>query len=345
MTFTQAPVALSSNQPERTYRGGEGISRLRRETQRGEFHPEDFVASTTEVFSGGGVGLSSLPDGRLLRDAVAADPIGYLGREHVEHFGASTEILVKILDTAERLFVHFHPTAGFAAQHLSLGHGKTEAWIVVAVREIDDDSPHAHLGFTRDVSEGEIERWVSDQDVAGMLGAMHRVELRQGTTLFVPAGVPHSIGPGITLVELQEPTDLSVLLETTQDGQPEDAFLGLDRVVALSALDRHGWGITDLSTLTSTRQPSTLHRSDSVTQLFPALADPFFRAEWIHADGSVTLDAGFSVLVVLDGVGELSWGGGVQHIRGGDSLLVPHGAGEITLTGELSAIRARPPAV
>ncbi|WP_022884752.1 hypothetical protein [Glaciibacter superstes] len=343
MTFALAPVALSSNQPERTYRGGEGISRLRRETQRGEFHPEDFVASTTEVFSGGGVGLSSLPDGRLLRDAVTADPIGYLGREHVARFGASTEILVKILDTAERLFVHFHPAAGFAAQHLSLGHGKTEAWIVVAVREIDDDSPHAHLGFTRDVSEGEIEQWVGDQGVTGMLGAMHRVELRQGSTLFVPAGVPHSIGPGITLVELQEPTDLSVLLEATQNGQQEDAFLGLDRAVALSALDRHGWTKADLSTLTATRQRAD--RIDTVTQLFPALADPFFRAEWIRADGSVLLDTGYSVLIVLDGAGELTWDGGIQRVRGGESLLLPHSVGDVTLSGKLSAIRARPPAV
>jgi hypothetical protein len=31
--------------------------------------------------------------------------------------------------------------------------------------------------------------------------------------VLVPAGTPHAIGAGVLLVELQEPTDLSVLLE------------------------------------------------------------------------------------------------------------------------------------
>ena len=36
-----------------------------------------------------------------------------------------------------------------------------------------------------------------------------------GDRVFVPAGLPHAIGDGILLVELQEPSDLSVLLEWT----------------------------------------------------------------------------------------------------------------------------------
>ena len=46
-----------------------------------------------------------------------------------------------------------------------------------------------------------------------MLGALHRVPVAAGDAIFVPAGMPHAIGEGLLIVELQEPTDLSVLLE------------------------------------------------------------------------------------------------------------------------------------
>src|SRR6185437_16445273 len=82
-----APVVLGPNQPDgRPYLGGAGIARFRGTAQPSPHSPEDFVASTTEVFAGGGVGLTILPDGRRLRDAVIADPIGFLGEEHVRRF-------------------------------------------------------------------------------------------------------------------------------------------------------------------------------------------------------------------------------------------------------------------
>lgn len=209
-----APIPLGPNQPDRPYLGGAGIAALRGLPPEDAYRPEDFVGSVTEVFAGGGTGLSRLADGRLLRDVIDAEPERFLGAAHLARFGTSTELLVKLLDTGERLFVHLHPDADFAKRELDLEHGKTEAWIIVATRAVGEEpaDPYALVGFTREVSAEEVERWVEEQDTVGMQAAMHRLELAPGDTLFVPAGLPHAIGPGVTLVELQEPTDLSVLL-------------------------------------------------------------------------------------------------------------------------------------
>jgi mannose-6-phosphate isomerase len=348
-----APVHLPPNCPPRPYLGGAGIAELRGLPQPGERFPEDFVASTTEVFTGGGIGLSRLPDGTLLRDAIEADPVGYLGQAHVDRFGASTELLVKVLDTGERLFVHLHPDQDFAARHLGLSHGKTEAWIVTAVRPVAGEpepaggelgTGFAYLGFTRDVSEDEVAAWVDGQRVPEMLAAMHRVDLRRGTTLLIPAGLPHSIGPGITLVELQEPTDLSILME--YDGfsglTADDAFLGLAPAVALGALDRRGWTAEAIAALGGGRaEPES---SPGIAGLVPEAGDPFFRAERVDGTGSPTLDAGFSVLVATDGEGVLEWTAGSLPLGRGATVLVPHAAGEVGIRGAVSAIRCRPPA-
>jgi hypothetical protein len=82
-------VQLPANQPAaRFYRGGERIARFRHDEQAAPYTPEDWVASTVSVRGDAVVGLTTLPDGQLLRDAIHADPQGWLGARHIERFGA-----------------------------------------------------------------------------------------------------------------------------------------------------------------------------------------------------------------------------------------------------------------
>ena len=355
------PIVLGPNQPAaRPYRGGAGIAQFRGTVQPSEFSPEDFVASTTEVF-GGGAGLTVLPDGRTLRAAIEEDPAAYLGADHIDRFGADPSLLVKLLHTGERLFVHFHPDAAFAREHFDLSRGKTEAWVIVAT---SGDS-YAHLGFNREVSAAEVQRWFDHQDVPSMLAAMNRVTVRAGDTLFVPATLPHAIGPGITLVELQEPVDLSILLEYRGfDALTErSATLGLDARVALGDLDRRAWDAGQLATLSASRParssgasadpgstepesaaPESTGRAGTVTPLFPDAADAYFRADRVRvADAPIRLDAGFCVLVVVAGSGALTTADGTLELAAGMTVLVPFGAGPAMLSGVLETIRCMPP--
>jgi mannose-6-phosphate isomerase len=339
-----APLALEANQPTaRPYRGGAGIARFRGTADPAAsadpFMPEDFVASTTAVHGSADMGLTTLPDGRLLRDAIAADPLGFLGPQHVERFGADPALLVKLLHTGERLFVHAHPDDDFARAVLHEAHGKTEAWIVVEA-ENDEQSADAWLGFTRDVTPDELARWYATQDAAAMLATMHRVALRPGDTLFVPAALPHAIGPGLTLVELQQPVDLSLILEYASfPGLSADtALLGLSLDETLPALRA-----TALSEDELARLRGSMSAADAPTgRLFPREADPFFAADRLRPGSGVQLSPTFSILVVTEGSGTLTWSGGSLELTHGATLLIPHGAGTTTLDGELTEIRARP---
>ena len=81
------PIRLPANQPRRFYRGGAAIGRFRGAAAAGDDVPEDWIGSTTSIHGEAPHGLTSLPDGRLLADAVAADPEGFLGPEHAAAFG------------------------------------------------------------------------------------------------------------------------------------------------------------------------------------------------------------------------------------------------------------------
>ncbi|MFI7123101.1 class I mannose-6-phosphate isomerase [Amycolatopsis sp. NPDC049868] len=333
--FPQA-IVLPANQPRQFYRGGASIAELRDNGEHREFGPEDWIASTTTRFGHAETGLTPLPDGRWLRDAVRAEPMHWLGPEHVAFFGDSTALLVKLIDAGQRLPVHCHPSDVFARRHLGSRFGKTEAWIVLGSSRAD---AKAYLGFRDDVTRDVVDRWVATQDSSALLGSLNEIPVKPGDTVHVPAGVPHALGPGIFMIELQQPTDLSITLEW--DGflaDAESAFLGMDQKTALEAVQRRS---IDESVLTSLIK-RTASRCDGRVPLLSEGAAPFFRADRLH--DVADLEPSFGVLVVTDGFGRLSSDRGDElALKRGMTVVVPHAAGAVHLEGELVAVHCRPP--
>jgi mannose-6-phosphate isomerase len=334
------PLSLPPNQFHRFYRGGARIADLRGIPHHDDHAPEDWVGSVTTTFGSDEQGLSRLQDGRLLAEAIAADPASFLGPVHVESRGSDPALLVKLLDAGERLPVHFHPDRRFARERLGSRYGKTEAWVVVAA---DGDEPAVHLGLRDAVDADTLGGWVERQEISELLGALNPVPVAAGDTFFVPAGLLHVIGEGLLIVELQEPSDLSVLLEWQGfdlDGAAEGHLgLGFDSALSAASIDR----------LPPDRLQGLRGRRGAggggIERLFPAEADAFFRAQRIHPKPSCTLDREFSIVVVLEGDGRLSTEGGSMALARGDTVLVPWAAGEATIEGELEAVRCLPPEV
>jgi mannose-6-phosphate isomerase len=330
------PLPLPPNPLPRFYRGGARIAELRGLPRRDGHAPEDWVGSVTTAFGSDRQGLSRLEDGRVLAEAIGSDPEGFLGAGH----SGAPALLVKLLDAGERLPVHFHPDRVFAGRHLGSPYGKSEGWAVVAA---EGGEPAVFLGLREPVDEETIAGWVERQDSTAMLGALHRVPVEAGDAFFVPAGLLHAIGEGVLMVELQEPSDLSVLLEWDGfeiDGS-SDGHLGLGFGVALGAADRGPLDTDRLERLRARRDGGR----PGVERLFPPEADAFFRAERIRPRPSSPLPREFSILVVLDGEGRLAAEAGELPLRRGDTVLVPWAAGEGTLEGELEVLRCLPPEV
>jgi mannose-6-phosphate isomerase len=331
------PLALAANQPQQFYRGGASIAALRGVEDGGDFGPEDWVASTTTRFGQSAAGLSTLPDGTLLRDAVAANAEQWLGSAHVDAFGDNTALLVKLLDAGQRLPVHCHPSDEFALRYLGSRFGKTEAWIVIGTSGPD---PVVYLGFRQDVAPETVEQWVSTQDCSRMLGSLNQIPVRPGDAVLVPAGTPHAIGAGVFIVELQQPTDFSITLEWEGFlADAESAFLGMDQRTALRALNRTGF--TDAALESLIRR--TGQRNDPRVPLLAEQSARFFTADRLHPRGTVELEPSFGVLIVLDGSGRLRHEEGALELRRGDTVVVPYAAGAAAFEGDLVAVHCRPP--
>jgi mannose-6-phosphate isomerase len=342
------PLSLPANQPPQFYQGGAQIEAFRggdplpgqsRSGAQPAFGPEDWVGSTVSIY-GSANGPTRLADGQLLRDAITADAAAFFGPAHLARFGANPALLVKLLDAGERLPVHCHPDRSFAATHLGCPFGKTEAWVIVGTPGPD---PHVYLGFNRDVEPSELETWFANQNSTEILSAMNRIPVGTGDAIFVPAGTSHAISAGVFIAELQEPTDFSVVLEWRDFGLADrrDGQLGMSTELSLQCFDRQCLTAADVAKYHRKAQPN----SGGAATLFPADADPFFRAEDVVATRteSITLPAEYSVLIVLEGAATLVTAGSQTPVARGSTVLIPYSAGDVTIRGELHALRCLPP--
>ncbi len=359
----EAPWPLLPNRVSRFYRGGLLLDRFRgapAPTDTNE--PEDWVGSATrawtrpgETATDEGLGNAQVA-GRAtsVADLLAAGPVAVAG-SRLAAVGGTTGVLVKLLDAAIRLPVHAHPTRHFARTHLGSAFGKAEAWIVLDTRAIaGEPPPHVRLGFRRPVGREELGRWIDDEATESLLDALHVRETRPGDVWFVPAGTPHAIGAGVFILEIQEPTDFSIVAETRGFPiGPDDAHLGLGWNVTLDAIDRHALTSDDLDALRGHGLPEGTAGSARAA-LLPAAAEPFFRADWIRAEGAAAYwpDAStgpdqptFAVAVVTAGTGSARTAGGQIGVSRGDAFAVTAAALpslELTSDDGLEVIVCRP---
>jgi mannose-6-phosphate isomerase len=301
MVEPMQPERIEPTRVYRFYRGGALIDRLRgRPGEDGEF-PEDWLGSVVSARNPRrdeqDAGLTRLARGPLLRDEIRADPGGW----------GTPNVLVKLLDPVERLPVHAHPDRAFARAHLGSEYGKTEAWFFVGAREGEST---AWLGLREAVEPAEYREWIERQDVERLLGSLNEVTVRPGDALFVPAGVPHAIGGGALIVELQEPTDFSIVCEWQGFPiAPEDAHLGLGWDLAFDAL-----------------------RLDAFT---PVRGLPSEAASFFSLDDRAEPAGRFGVLLVLEGDGMLAG----EHARAGDAFALPAACGPFEVHGDLRVLR------
>ena len=117
------PIKLKMATAWRTYNGGSKIREWHGEAGSPDNNfPEEWIMSTVRARNSGREdiveGISMLEDEEIsLLDFIESDPERILGSEHYAKYGSKLGVLVKIIDSAERLTVQVHPTREKARAH------------------------------------------------------------------------------------------------------------------------------------------------------------------------------------------------------------------------------------
>lgn len=223
-------------------------------------------------------------------------------------------ILVKYIFTSDKLSVQVHPSDAEAAALGETDRGKEECWLVI------DAEPGATLGigFHEQVDAGTMRAAALDGSIEDML-VWHPV--RPGDFFYIPAGTVHAIGAGVSLIEIQQNSDITYRLYDY--GRPRE--LHLERGIAVSKGE-----VYDPALRTHLPMDGTVELARG----------PYFTAHRVDGAPDAALAAEYAgPLLVIPRKGDVRLAGDV--LRPGDCASAP-GIAALTFAAEGQCILVRP---
>ena len=324
------PLPLPYHPLFRFYEGGALTRSFRGLPERpDDWWSEDWVGSCT-------CAGNADPDGRVqglsvvelpgagpvtLRSVVEAWPSEMLG---ADRSGTETGVLVKLLSPSGPVPLHAHPTRDWARRHLGSAFGKTEAWILLDTPGDGREPAYAGIGFVPGCDREWFSAAVRRHDNASLRSSLHRFPVNPGEVYVAHAGVPHFLGPRISFIEVQEPSDHIVIPETSGDDDA-GATMGLGWDVALDMIDYTGVG-AEQAFSRARQQPRVLRTSHGSREvrLFQDDVLQFFDGATLEVADEIDTDDGrFCVAVVASGAGWIEGDFGRQPIRRGETYALP----------------------
>jgi mannose-6-phosphate isomerase len=220
---------------------------------------------------------------------------------------ANFPLLLKFIFPIDKLSIQVHPDDAYAAAHEAAagGRGKTEMWYVVSAE------PGARLlvGLKPGVTKERVLSALTDHTLEDLFQSH---EVRAGDTYFIPAGTPHTIGPGMIICEVQEYSDLTYRLfdygRVDANGKPRE--LHIENALNVINFNSDAGGKVEPRPF--------LARNIKVWE---ELVDcPYFStrkfdiAEPMHLKSIGEASDQFTLWVFLEGEGKIGWSGNPQDM-------------------------------
>jgi len=229
-------------------------------------------------------------------------------------------ILVKFLFPNDKLSIQVHPDDAYASvqEKAAGGRGKTEMWHVVSAEAGAD----VFIGLVPKLDREKLVKAIEIERFEELLVHWHA---QPGDTFFVPAGTPHTIGPGMMLCEIQEYSDLTYRV---YDYRRVDAHGRPRKLHIQKALE-----VIDFARPVLGRVPRLALPPSGSQKALLAACRHFATERWkimtqIEACSS---NKHFDLYVILTGCGEFAWNGGPARYQGGECWLIPASLGTLPI--------------
>ena len=340
-------------------RGGREIDLFRglnpEEAKDTRFGSEAWIGSVTRVANPPadqpdyGCSEVLLPDGRrlFLYQAIEENPEAVLGTRHMAKNGTGLGMLIKYLDAQYQYGLQCHPTRAWAKQMWNSPYGKEESWFVLGTRSDTDEPAYIYLGFREGVTREMFEAGYRANDVAALEGLCHRILVQPGDAFFVGGGCPHALGKGCFVIEVQEPSDITLgvehLTRWKPDAAPEEIARYDERLLGAYVYDGcdaeenlHRWKIPR----------RVIRQGDWGSESYvigPTETSYFSFTELIVKGEAQLLHTGFpQVAIVTAGEGTLRYDGGELLIKKADELFIPYDVPGLRVEGDARLVLCNP---
>lgn len=321
------PLLQKENRVFRTYRGGKQLEAFLGNFQPSDsFQPEDWLFSFVEAKNKNYIpceGISQILWGGKtvpINELIKAEDFGP-GRN-------DSGVLVKLLDAGERLGIQTHPTPQFSKKYFGTNYGKTECWHILTTDEKKDSA--VYIGFKKGITREYFAELFYKQEIENMLASLWRFPVKAGDTVLVKAGTPHAIGAGCFILEIQEPCDYTMRVETTtvagEKLTRQQISYGLSDEALLDCFNYEGLSEEEAYDRFFIKPR---FEANSEIKLVTYEDTPCFALSKLTSGAKVRTDC-FSIAVVLT-EGALLAGEERFNLHKGDTLFIPYDCGNVVV--------------
>lgn len=230
-------------------------------------------------------------------------------------------LLIKLLESQQWLSIQVHPNDKQAMElEGPTFNGKTEGWFVL------DAEPDAQLiaGLKPGIDDEQLFNAIQEGKVTSIV-KYHNIE--KDNFLYIPAGTIHALGPGATIYEIQQNSDVTYRVYDWD--RPPSAGRPLHIEKSIAVTDKN----IDV-------QLGTI-RNGTLQQIFNG---DYFTLDHFQTNGVETLTSdpegkSFHAITVIEGKATLHSKFGDYHINQFESILVPANHPPYQLSGTFKLLR------
>lgn len=259
--------------------------------------------------------------GVTLRELVERHGRDLIGKNY---HGGSFPLMVKLLDTAQAISMHVHPTEDFCSRHTTFCEPKTEMWYVIDTEPDSTISAGLRSTSTRQIFLSNIR----EADPSKQLQQFPAVK---GDAYFIPSGRVHTMSGGNLVLEVSQNSDTSFRLmdwgRLDENGEKRELHVH-DATTCMDFIDRTVSRICGASNSTShNRKYPLVNRC------------PHFHCDelMLVANWRDTTGNGYSchiLTAVNRGFDVITDRAKPVHVRFGESVLIPACIGEYLISVE-----------
>lgn len=230
-------------------------------------------------------------------------------------------LLVKLINAKDKLSVQVHPDDEYG-KRVEGEFGKTEIWYVMEAFEganlVVGTKQCTKEEFKNSIAKGKFDKY------------LNKVHVKKGEVYFVKSGLIHAIGEGVIIAEIQQNSDTTYRVYDYNRGRE----LHIDK-----ALD-----VVDLN-IKGEKSKGLKVEYENYNKTFYSLCDKFslefyeVKDEFIENSDKER----FYIFTCVEGNGEISFDGGSEKIKYGDSILIPAYLGEYKIRGEVKILKSYVP--
>ncbi len=143
---------------------------------------------------------NGLARGKRLGELVRECGPDLIGRAPL--FEGHFPLLIKFLDATDALSVQVHPDEAMARRLGGRVRIKNEAWYVIGAEK----DGFIYRGVREGVDAKALKQAIDEQRVESVL---NRIAVRKGHCYYLPSGTIHALGAGVTVAEVQTPSDIT----------------------------------------------------------------------------------------------------------------------------------------